>query len=88
MVKLPGKTPDGYDVFLSKLKRTEPEHYVLADLIKTYNMHADIFYKENGTSAGILYFIDMQGFSLGHVCKLNMNIMRHHVTYLQVILDF
>lgn len=88
MVKLPGTTPEGYEVFLSKLIRTEPEHYVLADLIKTYNMHADIWYKQNGTSPGIVYFIDMNGFSLGHVCKLNLNIVKHHLSYLQVIFIF
>lgn len=83
MTKLPGKSPQGYDVFYSKLKRIEPEFYTMADIIKTYNMHGDIWNAKNGTSKGHIIALDMDGISLGHVAKINMNVMKKNLSYLQ-----
>lgn len=84
MAKLPGTTDQGYDVFISKLNRIEPEFYVMADIVKTYNMHADIWNSQNGTSVGQLIAIDMTGVCLGHVGRINMNVMKKNLSYLQV----
>ncbi|XP_065201065.1 alpha-tocopherol transfer protein-like [Planococcus citri] len=83
MTKLPGKTAQGYDVFYSRLKRIEPEFYIMADIIKTYNMHSDIWNAENGTSVGHIIALDLEGISLGHVGRINMNVMKKNLSYLQ-----
>lgn len=88
MGKLPGKTIQGYEVFISKLNRIEPEFYVMADIIKTYHMHSDVWNSQNGTSAGHLIAIDMTGVSLGHVGRINMTVMKKNLSYLQVCCSF
>lgn len=84
MAKLPCKSVDGYDVFISKFRRTDPDHYIFADIVKAYNMHSDICFKDTGISPGILYLVDMQGFSLSHMFKINLKVLKHHINYLQV----
>lgn len=56
----------------------------MADIVKTYNMHTDIWNAENGTSVGHIIALDMDGISLGHVARINMNVMKKNLSYLQV----
>lgn len=84
VVQLPGKTPEGYDVYLSKLNRTDPKYFEGPATMKLYNMLGDVCYKKNGVSSGILQVVDIDGSSLSHVMKHNITCLRHSFIYLQV----
>ncbi len=85
MIKLPAKTQEGYDIYFSKMNRTDTQYFSSVDIMKAYHMHGDICYN-NGTrtSPGIVYVVDMEGCTLSHLFKLNPMALKNHFQYLQV----
>lgn len=81
---LPGTTKEGYKVLYFRLKRTEPELYVLADVLKAQHMVSDLWHYKYGTTVGDVACFDMQGVTLGHIPRLNMSVMKKNLLFLQV----
>lgn len=85
MGRLAGKSVHGYDVFISKLRRTDYESCDTADVLKVYTMHSDLCWKERTRSPGVLYLIDIQGITIAHaLINMNLAVLMHIVHYLQV----
>ncbi|CAH1711992.1 alpha-tocopherol transfer protein-like [Aphis gossypii] len=80
---LPGSTPDGCKVIFVYAKRVEAELFVLADFIKALSMVIDMLLMTSGTFNGLIIIYDMKGFSLSHVGRLGINMMKKYVYFLQ-----
>ncbi|XP_060842651.1 alpha-tocopherol transfer protein-like [Rhopalosiphum padi] len=80
---LPGSTPDGCKVIFIYAKRVEAELFVLADFIKALSMVIDMLLMTSGTFNGLIIIYDMKGFSLSHVGRLGINMMKKYVYFLQ-----
>jgi len=80
---LPESTPDGCRVIFIYAKRIEPELFVLSDFIKALTMTIDMLLMTSGTFTGLIIIYDMKGFSLSHVGRLGINMMKKYVYFLQ-----
>ncbi|XP_060865337.1 alpha-tocopherol transfer protein-like [Metopolophium dirhodum] len=80
---LPGSTPDGCKVIFIYAKRVEAELFVLSDFIKALSMVIDMLLMTSGTFNGLIIIYDMKGFSLSHVGRLGINMMKKYVYFLQ-----
>lgn len=81
---MPESTPDGCKVLFVYAKRLEPELFVLSDFIKALSMVIDLLLMTSGTFNGLIIVYDMKGFSLSHVGRLSINMMKKYVYFLQV----
>lgn len=81
---LPGSTTDGCKVIFIYAKRLEAELFVLTDFIKALSMTIDMLLMNSGTFNGLIIVYDMKGFSLSHVGRLGINMMKKYVYFLQV----
>lgn len=84
----PKTTPDGCKVIFVYAKRLEAELFVLADFIKALSMTIDMLLMTSGTFNGLIIVYDMKGFSLSHVGRLGINMMKKYVYFLQVTMTF
>lgn len=80
----PKPTSDGCRVIFVYAKRLEPELFVLSDFIKALSMVIDMLLMTSGTFEGLIIMYDMKGFSLSHVGRLGINMMKKYVYFLQV----
>ncbi|KAL5241687.1 hypothetical protein ACI65C_009097 [Semiaphis heraclei] len=80
---LPGLTPDGCKCMFVYAKRVEAELFVLSDFIKALSMVIDMLLMTSGTFNGLIIIYDMKGFSLSHVGRLGINMMKKYVYFLQ-----
>lgn len=81
---LPEPTPDGCRVLFVYCKRPEAELFVLSDFIKALSMSLDMLLMNSGTFDGLIIIYDMKGFTLSHVGRLGINMMKKYVYFLQV----
>lgn len=81
---LPKPTPDGCRVIFVQAKLLEPELFVLSDFIKTLSMTIDMLLMTSGTFTGLIIVYDMKGFSISHVGRLGISMMKKYVYFLQV----
>lgn len=81
---LPGSTPDGCRVIFIHLKRVEPELFVISDFIKALSMVIDMLLMTSGSFGGLVIVYDMKGFSLGHMGRLAVNMVKKYIYFLQV----
>lgn len=81
---MPGSTTDGSRVIFVYAKRLEAELFVLTDFIKALSMTIDMLLMNSGTFNGLIIVYDMKGFSLSHVGRLGLNMMKKYVYFLQV----
>lgn len=65
-------------------KRTEAELFVMSDFIKALSMVIDMLLMTSGTFNGLIIIYDMKGFSLSHIGRLGINMMKKYVYFLQV----
>lgn len=84
MCVLPKSTPDGCRVLFVQAKRLEAELFVLSDFIKALTMTIDMLLMTSGTFNGLIIVYDMKGFSLSHVGRLGINMLKKYVYFLQV----
>ncbi|XP_025421471.1 alpha-tocopherol transfer protein-like [Sipha flava] len=80
---LPGSTTDGCRVIIVYAKRLEAEFFVLTEFIKALSMIIDMLLMNSGTFNGLIIVYDMKGFSLSHVGRLGINMMKKYVYFLQ-----
>lgn len=62
-----------------------PNSYIFTDMLKLSNMLVDIWLREYGTAEGSVYIIDLHGFTLSHLTKINLVSIKKALIYLQVI---
>lgn len=78
-------TPEGYQIVLFKFLIADPSRFFLEHCFKTLDMAAILNLHQNGTTPGHIILIDMKGFTLGHLTKLNPTYIMKFFFYLQVI---
>lgn len=81
---LPDSTPDGCRVIFMYLKRVESEYFVLSDFIKVLTMVIDMLLMTSGTFEGLIFVYDMKGFSLSHISRFGINMLKKYIYFLQV----
>lgn len=62
-----------------------PNSYIFTDMLKLSNMMVDIWLREHGTADGSSYIIDLHGFTLSHLTKINLVGLKKALIYLQVM---
>ncbi|KAK9745837.1 CRAL/TRIO domain [Popillia japonica] len=81
---LPKFTPKNYKLFLFRLKDANPDNFVYADIIKAFFMVADLrMYTDFEESDGEVPIFDMAGYTLRHLTKINLSILRKYMAYTQ-----
>lgn len=84
MAPLPKPTPEGYRVYIYKLRDTDPSKFNYADSIKAMIMYSDIRCSEDGIVPGYIITCDSKGFSMSHLTKISLGILRVFMKYIQV----
>ncbi|XP_050439739.1 alpha-tocopherol transfer protein-like [Adelges cooleyi] len=79
----PEPTPDGDRVIFLYPDRTEPELFVFAEVIKGISMLMDMLLMTSGTFNGLVIIYDMKGFTLSHMARLSVGLMKKYVYFLQ-----
>lgn len=85
---LPKKTQQGYVVCLVRLLDFNPENFLFPRTIRLLDMIIALYYYTQGPSNGLVAVFDAQGFTLGHLTRFNLTILKHALDYLQVSHDF
>lgn len=80
---LPKPANDGSKVIFSKLKNTSADTYALEDYLKYMDMVLRITVYEEGTLEGIIVVYDATGFSLSHLAKVSLVVMKKFLIFLQ-----
>ncbi|KAJ3663846.1 hypothetical protein Zmor_008067 [Zophobas morio] len=80
---LPKPTPQGYAILLSKLVDLAPEKYDFAKLTRMLDMVASLYVNEHAPLEGVVIVYDTKGCSLGHVTRLNFDVMKHSTDQLR-----
>ncbi|KAK9754144.1 CRAL/TRIO domain [Popillia japonica] len=80
---LPKPTKSGYQIMLGKLIDTNPDKYVLAQQIKTFDMSAMLMLHQFGCAPGHVLLIDMKGVTFTHMTKINPMQLKKFFVYLQ-----
>ncbi|XP_050544851.1 alpha-tocopherol transfer protein-like [Daktulosphaira vitifoliae] len=76
-------TPEGDRVVLIQGKELDPECFVLPDFIKALSMVLDMLLMTSGTFNGLIIVYDMKGFTLGHIGRMGIGMMKKYIFYLQ-----
>lgn len=88
MSPLPKPTPEGYKVYIYRLSNPDPTKFNYADTIKAMIMYSDIRCSEDGITPGYIIVCDSKGFSMSHLTKINLGILRIFMKYIQVNVTF
>jgi hypothetical protein len=80
---LPKKTPEGYTIFFMKIMDTNPNKFILADILKCLDMTCLLHLHQKGTSSGHVIIFDMAGAVLGHMARLGPLTIKKFLYYLQ-----
>jgi hypothetical protein len=80
---LPKKTPEGYTIFFMKIMDTNPNKFILADILKCLDMTCLLHLHQKGTSSGHVIIFDMTGAVLGHMARLGPLTIKKFLYYLQ-----
>lgn len=85
MVPLPKPTKDNYKVFIYRLVDPDPEKYSFVDSLKTFFMTADTrMVNEVEFHDGEVPIFDMENFSLKHLTKIVLPVLKKYMLYTQV----
>lgn len=81
---LPKKTPEGYVILMLSLLNTNTEVFNCTTFLNYVITVATLYLHQIGIQNGAVAIFDMNGFSLGHVTRLNLNDIKHSLTFVQV----
>nr|XP_018910063.1 PREDICTED: alpha-tocopherol transfer protein-like isoform X1 [Bemisia tabaci] len=82
---LPRRTKEGYQVYVTRLRDTNPDNFNLADYSKMFFMMHDTRMRTEDIPAGDVPILDMEGFSFKHLTKLifNFGTLKKYLLYNQ-----
>ncbi|KAK5649940.1 hypothetical protein RI129_000969 [Pyrocoelia pectoralis] len=84
MIPLPNLTKENYKLFIYRLADPDPEKYIFSDALKTFLALADVRLNfSDDFSDGEIPIFDMSGFSLKHVYKVQLPILKKYMVYTQ-----
>ncbi|EEB19784.1 conserved hypothetical protein [Pediculus humanus corporis] len=83
MVPLPEATPDGYKVVIFKLSDQDPNKFVHLNAAKAMILFNDVRLSEDGIVPGYIVVCDARGYTWAHLSKLNLNVLRVYMKYMQ-----
>lgn len=85
MVPLPKLTENKYKLFLYRLADSDPEKYQFTDSIKTFFMLSDVrMVSEKEFPEGEVPIFDMNGYTLRHLAKITLPVVKKYMMYTQV----
>ncbi|XP_037892763.1 alpha-tocopherol transfer protein-like [Glossina fuscipes] len=88
LAPLPTLTPEGYRVLVFKFLDCDVSNFNLPDIIKVYILFTDIFIRKVGLQKGYILIIDQSGFTLGHLSRINIMLLKKAFYYFQEALPF
>ncbi|EFA00459.2 alpha-tocopherol transfer protein [Tribolium castaneum] len=77
------KTPEGYGILMLRLFDDKPEVFNCATFLNYIVMVATLHLHQNGFLNGAMAIFDMKGFGLGHAARLNLNVIKHALSFVQ-----
>ncbi|XP_022907104.1 alpha-tocopherol transfer protein-like [Onthophagus taurus] len=80
---LPKKSKNGYTVLFCKLMDKNSDNFSNLEVIKYFDMVLSVLLAQLGTCEGHVLVIDMEGLSLSHIAKVNINVTRKYMYFLQ-----
>uniref|UniRef100_A0A1A9ZXR8 CRAL-TRIO domain-containing protein n=1 Tax=Glossina pallidipes TaxID=7398 RepID=A0A1A9ZXR8_GLOPL len=83
LAPLPTLTPEGYRVFMSNLRDLDASSFNFPDMLKVYLVFLDIFIRRDGLQKGYVVIIDQTGFTLGHLSRMNVMVLKKAFYYFQ-----
>lgn len=84
-VPLPKPTKDNCKVLIYRLGDSDPDKYNFVDTLKTFFMVGDTrIMAETEIHNGEIPIFDMEGYSLRHLTKVNLPVLRKYMLYTQV----
>lgn len=85
MIPLPTLTENKYKLFIYRLADSDPEKYHFTDTVKTFFMVSDVrMVSEKDVPEGEVPIFDMSGYSLRHLAKITLPVVRKYMMYTQV----
>uniref|UniRef100_A0A1B6DYJ3 CRAL-TRIO domain-containing protein n=1 Tax=Clastoptera arizonana TaxID=38151 RepID=A0A1B6DYJ3_9HEMI len=83
-VPLPKRTAEGYRLFLYRLADTDPDKFSFVDYVKTFFMIGETrLRKETEKVEGEVPIFDMTGYSLRHLTRIPLPLLRKYMQYSQ-----
>lgn len=80
---LPKLTPTGNKVLYSRLTDCNPEHYNFNTQTKLFDMTSSLLLAQEGTHAGHILIVDLQGVVLGHLLRIGIMGVKKYMYFLQ-----
>ncbi|KAB0791291.1 hypothetical protein PPYR_03091 [Photinus pyralis] len=85
ILPLPKLTPEGYQIFCWKLNDRDPSKYVFADAVKYLETIIKMTILQQGTLDGLIGVVDMEGFSLTHLARINPMLLKNLIVFVQAL---
>ncbi|KAB0791327.1 hypothetical protein PPYR_03127 [Photinus pyralis] len=83
VLPLPKLTPEGYQIFYCKINNPDPSKYVFTDAIKYLETIFKLTILQKGTLDGMIGVVDMEGYSLAHLAKVNLMVLKRLIVFVQ-----
>ncbi|KAB0791292.1 hypothetical protein PPYR_03092 [Photinus pyralis] len=83
LVPLPTLTPEGYQVVYSGLNDRDPTKYVYADFIKLICTVSKLSLIQKGTVNGLICICDMERYSISHVARIPITVLKKFLAFVQ-----
>ncbi|XP_072934701.1 alpha-tocopherol transfer protein-like [Epargyreus clarus] len=80
---LPMRTKEGYAILYTHFLDYDAKNFHYGDSLKTFIMIMDLWQYIEGTWPGFMIVIDLEGVTLGHVARLDLQNVQHIMYYLQ-----
>lgn len=81
---LPQQTAKGEMVVMMKLLDIKTDNFVWSNQFRCLNMIASTYVFDHGFEESIIFVLDMKGFSLAHLAKLEISIIKNMASLIQV----
>lgn len=85
MIPLPKLTKNNYKLFIYRLADSDPDKYNFTDSMKTFFMVSDVrMVTEKEFPDGEVPIFDMTGYTLRHLSKIVLPVLKKYMLYTQV----